>query len=166
MNPKRLYRYENWSGLRAYTLAFNQLINMENWPSHMRLIDMKEPSQPPVYRDVTGKPNDILVLNYLDNLFKVHKCVRESSYSSEFAGLDTIPNVLNPKCIIEEMLQKYSSNVTRIHIQPDFIQTFIFMFRTESKRKFRTFSNCMKFNEDINIICYLHHIKFVPHLNL
>lgn len=138
---------------------------MERWRSHMRWIDMTRPSQPPVYRDVTGKPNDIFVLNYLDNLFKVYKCVLESTFYSEFTAIDTISiNFINPKCIIEEMLEKYFSNLVRIYIEPEFTRTFIFIFRTEScERKF-IFSNRMKFNEDINIICYLHHIKLVPNL--
>jgi len=154
-----------WS--RVYTLAINQLVNMERWRSYRRWIDMTRPLQPPVYRNVTGKTNDIIVLNYLENMFKRYTHVLENAFLREFIALDTIPNILNPKCIIQKMLQKYFASVVRVYREPDFSQTYIFTFRTDVYDREFIFSNCMKFNEDISIICFLHHIdvlaNIVPH---
>ena len=53
------------------------------------------------------------------------------------------------------MLQKYFSNVIRVYRElPNFSETFIFTFYVVAgnyKREF-VFSNCMKFNEDVNVI--------------
>jgi len=164
-NPESESLCVEWS--RAYTLAINQLVNMERWHSYRRWIDMTRPLQPPVYRNVTGKMNDIIVLNYLENMFKRYTHVLENAFLREFTALDTVPNILNPKCIIQKMLQKYFASVVRVYSEPDFSQTYIFTFRTDVSERELIFSNCMKFNEDISIICFLHHIAVladtVPH---
>lgn len=131
---------------------------MERWRSYKHWIEMTRPSQLPVYRDVTGKTTDIIVLNYIENMFKTYTRVLESDYLQEFAMLDIIPNVLNPKSIVQKMLQKYFSNVTRVYREPDFSQTFIFTFNVDGHERKFFFSNCMQFSEDISIICFLHHI--------
>lgn len=91
-------------------------------------------------------------------MFKTYTRVLENDYVQEFEVLDTIPNVLNPKHIIRKMLQKYFSNIICVHREPNFSQTFIFTFKVNGHECKFVFSNCMKFSEDISIICFLHHI--------
>ncbi|XP_011873803.1 PREDICTED: uncharacterized protein LOC105565322 [Vollenhovia emeryi] len=131
---------------------------MERWHSYKRL-DVANPSQLPEYRNVTEKTRDIIVLSNIKNMFEKYTHVRESDFIQEFNALDTIPSaIFNPKFVISKMLQRYFSNVTRIYKEPTFTQTFIFTYSAEDGEREFFFSNCMKFNEDVCIICFLHQI--------
>lgn len=134
---------------------------MERWHLYMSWIDMIKPSHPPVYRNVTEKTNDIAVLNSLENMFKRYTHVLENDFFQELMTLDTISNIINPKCVIWEMIQKYFCNLTRVYLHPDFSETFIFIFYIGDYKREFVFSNCMKFIEDVNVICFLHHITLL-----
>lgn len=137
---------------------------MKRWRSFNHWIESTRPSQLPVHRDVTGNTNDIIVLNYIENMFKTYTQVLESDCSQEFATLDTIPDILNPKHIVQKMVQRFLSNVARVYREPDFTQTIIFTFNDDGHERKFIFSNCMKFNEDVSVICFLHHITILNSL--
>ncbi|XP_025073260.1 uncharacterized protein LOC112552373 [Pogonomyrmex barbatus] len=115
-----------------------------------------------VVLEITERSCDRHVLRYLTYLRKRYLNIRELAYLQDFANLETIENMINPKDIIRDMLVIYLRNAFDIYRQPYLLNEFVFIYYDESRNEYSyKFSNNMMFSDDITILCFLYNmIKF------